>query len=77
MEKKEDLEKPQEKNVDLTTTLNSLYGLRAGMTLVRDIFAHNGESWNLAWWLVKWLCELQSIIDEQSIRVEIENTHVK
>ncbi|MYM58920.1 response regulator [Vibrio sp. OCN044] len=78
-EKKEDTQQPQPHSIDHTTTLDSLFDLRAGMTLVRDIFAHNGTclvkaGTQLDGRLVKRLCELKAIIDEQPIRVELETT---
>ncbi|RSD30101.1 response regulator [Vibrio pectenicida] len=70
---------PTEKNNDETITLQSLFDLRAGMTLTRDIFANNGvclvkAGTLLDGRLVKRLCELKSIIAEQPIRVELEPT---
>ena len=56
-----------------------MFDLRSGMTLVRDIFANNGTclvkaGTQLDGRLVKRLCELKEIIDEQPIRVELETT---
>ncbi|WP_114783639.1 response regulator [Vibrio tetraodonis] len=78
-ENKQDSEQPPAQNTDLTMTLTSLYDLRSGMTLVRDIFASNGTclvkaGTQLDGRLVKRLCELNEIIDEQPIRVELETT---
>lgn len=67
----------RKKNTGQITTLNSLYDLRSGMTLVGDIFAQNGgclvrAGTQLDGRLVKRLCELKSIIAKQPIRVELE-----
>ena len=64
------------------TTLQNLYELQAGMTLVGDIFANNGGCLLKAGTLldnrlVKRLRELSSIIDDHPIQVHLEESQAE